>query len=599
MHRYILPLGLALTGCTGGASPDVAPIALTPGEYNRSVLDLLAFPDDPGAWPNAPAVASRLAPGGEVQNAFSGQTSVPVWPWAFPDEVGVHGFDGMVEGQSPSAYQIEELQKAALHFGSYALVSDRFWTCGDWEQLPASEQQSCAQDSLTRFAQRAWRRPLTEAEQARLDAFWLANIAEGTVDEAVALTAAGILQSPAFVYRIELGKDVKRDKGRVPLTDWEMASRLSYFLWDSIPDEELFRAATQGELTQPKGIEEQVSRMLDDPRARTAVVRFHQLWLETDNVHKIAPAQQAYGPAFGLAENPELDTTDDGVWPAVTGVLRASMEAETHLFIEKTLFEGAGTLEALLSDNHGYLSDITEPVYGSDYTELDLPETQITTTYIAASLPGQQTLTLRAAAFPENERAGLLTLPAVLALGAHPVHPSPILRGKRILERVLCTELGTPPPGAEAERPPDTVEAQSTNRQRVEEATSPPACAGCHEVLNPPGFAFESYDSLGRFRDLDNGQPVDSSGQFSLPNTEPLSFSSGVDLARQLAVHDTVRDCYALRWSEVALGVELDPTDPDVQDILSDFRSDDRVLELLNTIATSDLFRYRALGGTQ
>lgn len=598
MRALALPLLLVLTSCNRGAGPDVAPIALTPTEYNRSVLDLLGFSDDPAAWPAAPEVSARLSPGGEVLNAFTGNNSVPVWPWVFPDEVGVNGFDGMVEGQSPSAYQIEELQKAALHFGAYALVSERFWTCGARDTLSPAALESCAHDSLLRFAQRAWRRPLTDAEQTRLDAFWNTNLAEGTVEEAVALTAAGILQSPAFVYRIELGAEVKRDTGRVPLTDWEMASRLSYFLWDTLPDEELFRAATQGELTRPKDLEGHVQRMLEDPRARGAVVRFHQLWLETDEVHKIAPAQQAYGPVFGLDENPGLDTTDDGDWPTVTGRLRASMEAEVDLFVEKTVFEGAGTLEALMSDHHGYLSDATEPVYGDQATPLNLPDETVSTTYIAASLPGQQTLTLRAAAFPEDERAGLLTLPAVLALGSHPVHPSPILRGKRILERVLCTELGTPPPGAEAERPPDTVTAESTNRQRVEDATSPAACASCHQVLNPPGFAFESYDSLGRYRETDNGLPVDASGQFTLPNTEPLVFTSGVDLARQLAVHDTVRDCYALRWSEVALGVQLDPTAPDVDAILQDFREDDDVLGLLGAIATSDLFRYRALGGT-
>ena len=336
--------------------------------------------------------------------------------------------------------------------------------------------------------------------------------------------------------------------------------------------------------------------MLQDPRAEEAVVHFHHQWLETEQVHQIAPARLAFGPLYGIDPQVALDTTGDEEWPAILGPIRHSMEAETHLFITQTLFAGAGTLEALLSDHHGFLTPHTAPLYGDGVTPLGGATYPWSYGYVAASNGAQGTLLLEPVTFPRDQRAGLLTLPSVLAIGAHPVHPSPILRGKRVLERVTCTELGTPPPGAEGMLPPDTPDATATNRQRTEEVTSPAGCAGCHDLINPAGFAFESYDSMGGFRETDNGQPVDTSGTIRLGETT-LSFESGTALSRKLATHPVVQDCYALRWTRYATGVHLDPTDPEVEQLLADFREDDRVLTLLESIATSDLFRYRALGG--
>ena len=274
------------------------------------------------------------------------------------------------------------------------------------------------------------------------------------------------------------------------------------------------------------------------------------------------------------------------------------MEAEAHLFITMTLFEGEGTLKALLSDNYGYRSSHTAPLYGDD-TE-PLSGDSVTWGYgnVVNSQAASGTITLEPVTFPSDERAGLLTLPAVLALGAHSVHPSPILRGKRILERVTCTELGSPPSAAEGTRPPDTANAESTNRERVAAVTSPTACSACHDRINPAGFAFENYDSMGRWRDTDNDLPVDASGSLALDH-DTLEFENGVELSRLLATNEQVQNCYAQRWTDYAIGATLDETDPEVQRIQRDFRRDGNVLKLLESIATNDLFRYRALGGGQ
>ena len=366
-----------------------------------------------------------------------------------------------------------------------------------------------------------------------------------------------------------------------------------------MPDGALFAAAAQGELSKPKVLAEQARRMLQDPKARNTVIRFHEQWLETDGTLTISPARRAYGPVFGVSPTPPLDTTGDGVWPSLLGPIRHSMVAEMHLFIEQTVFEGAGTFQALMTDNHGYLSDATAPIYGENVTPLNGDTVRWDYGTVIFSQGTQSSLTMRPVTFSENERAGLLTMPSVLAVGAYPVHPAPVQRGVRILERLACQSLGAPPPDAEAGAPPDVPDAESTNRARTEASTSPAICAVCHENINPPGFAFEHYDSLGRYRTLDNELPVDASGFLTLRGGETFSFANGVELSWQLAQSQQVRSCYAKRWTQYALGLELEDDDVTLAEIQERFVDNDNEQDLLVSIVTSDLFRFRRVGGAQ
>lgn len=602
MRRSLIGVMWGIAACSQpAATPDVAAVALTPTEYNNTVRDLLGMPRDGLDWPAPPAVASELSPtDGQLSGVFAAAVEPPPWPWAFPREPGVHGFEGFAVGQEPSSYGIEQLQEASVRYGSYALISPLFFTCEDWKSLPEADQEACGWASIARFAQRAWRRPMTSEEEARLRGFWEATWSGGPPEEAIALVAAGILQAPAFIFRLERGTGTPDARGAVALDDWEVASRLSYFLWDSMPDAQLYAAAAAGELTRGGGLEQQVDRMLGDWRARDAVVHFHRQWMETESVLRIAPSQRAYGPVFGLDENPALDTTGDGSWPAVLGPLRHSMLAEEALFVAETIFDREGTLEALLTAPRGYVSRHTEPLYGPEVAV----DTSVSVVHrygnVSASIgTSDARITLHPATFPETERAGLLTMPSVLAIGAYTVHPAPILRGKRVIERLLCAELGSPPPGAEGAVPPDSVEVDATNRERTEQATSPSACVGCHNQLNPPGFAFENYDALGRWRDQDNGSSVDAGGEFvPLPGEAAVRFDGPIDLARQLAVHPVVRDCYARTWTEYAVGAELGATDPSVLDLQDHFGQSDSIVGLLREIATSDLLRHRQVEAT-
>ena len=236
-------------------------LALTPAEYNNTIADLFGFPRDGRLWPERPALAAVLSPRREPsKGVFAPPPPPPVWPWRFPSEAGADGFEGIAQGQAPSAYQVEELHLAAMHFASFALVSPTFFVCDDWAARPPAERQACAWSSLERFAQRAYRRPLDAAERERLEAFWRENAAAGSLDEAVALTVAGILQAPPVHFRIgRPAASAAASGGATALADpaapanpgvsadpaasadaaasidpWVLASRLSYFLWDSI-----------------------------------------------------------------------------------------------------------------------------------------------------------------------------------------------------------------------------------------------------------------------------------------------------------------------------------------------------------------------------
>ncbi len=385
-----------------------------------------------------------------------------MWPWRFPAEPGSDGFEGIAQGQTPSSYQVEELHLAAMHFASFALVSPTFFTCTGWATLPKDEREACAWDSIEVFARRAYRRPIRPAEAGRLEAYWMENLAAGPADEAVALTVAGILQAPPFHFRVETAGDGLTTDS--PLTQWERATRLSYFLWDSMPDEELFAAANSGALATKAGVVRQARRMLDDPKARSAVAHFHHQWLGTDQVLLVAPARRAFGPLFGIAPK---------------------------------------------------------------------------------------------------------------------------------LERIACMDMGTPIQGAETALPPDTLTAESTNRERTATATRAPTCMSCHKLINPPGFAFEHYDAVGQWRAEDNGQPVDASGTLTLTGGEEITFTDGVDFVRQLATSDRVRDCYTLHWTRYALGNQIAETTPGLETLQAGFRQDDSIKALLVAIAGSDLFLTR------
>lgn len=581
----------ALASCGHQAPPDPALRALTPTEYNHTVRDLFGFSDNPDDWELPEGEAE---PEEEEEDDFD---EIP-WPVLFPPEVGVNGFEGLSEGQVPSAYLVEEYQRAAADLAPFAHVAPYFWTCDDTATASQAELETCAWASVERFTHRAYRRPLDETESSRLRTFFDAQVAAYGVQSAVTLTVQGVLQTPQFLYQPEFGTQGSADNGQ-PLTSWEVASRLSYFLWDSMPDAELFEAASKDKLKTDAQVRRQARRMLKDPRARQAVVRFHSQWLELEDVYGLRADRRTYEATYGA---PLEDTTGESeqdleeVWSIALVGMRRSMVKDAELFVERTVFDGGGTLGALLTDNHSYVTQYTQKVYGVGNDALT-GGTSVSESIDDGNIGYD--IVWQPATLPPEQRAGLLTHPAVLAAKSHPVHPAPVLRGKFVLKRLACETMGQPPDSAAGTAPPDTLDATSTNRERLDAITSPSECSGCHNLINPAGFAFENYDSLGGYRTEDNGSPVDASGVLDLTTEEPIAFNDGVELATALSKSRQVHDCYALHWARYATGERLGLTDGLVIDLQKDFyRNNGDVQDLLVTIAASDWFRRKA-GGAQ
>ena len=558
MNRSLL-IPLLLIACSADEASKVseAPmLRLTPSEYHNTVRDLFG---------------------------------VAIDPVALPPDIAIEGFEGQEEGQIASNYLVERYQEAATHFSGLALQSPYFFICEDWEDMEDQARADCAWKSLQVFASRAWRAPLDADELTRLNTLFSDTLAAHGHESAVRLTVQAILQSPRFLFRME-PSDTDAASG------WHIASRLSYTLWDTMPDPELFAAASAGQLETPEQVEAQARRMLADPRARQAVVRFHEQWLGLDKVHLNNADRTTYFPLYGTDGNLDFGEEHDFLeqdaeeeWAISLIAMRRSMELEAQLFVEEQIFDGPGTLAALLTSTDGYASSHTEGIYGGRSTREGPLRRSLNTD--DGNLSYQ--VTVEPTSWDPTQRAGVLTLPAVLAGNAHPVHPAPVLRGKWVLERLACEALGQPPDEAAGALPPDVPEAEGTNRSRLESVTSNGSCAVCHERINPPGFALENYDSLGGHRTVDNGQPIDASGALDLRGGESLRFDSAVELAAQLATSAQVHDCYARQWATYALGRPVYGEEPSVAAIQQRFRDSGDVQSLLVDLVTSDLFLAR------
>lgn len=578
-------LVLGLLACRDD-DPGPAPARrLTATEYNNTVRDLLGFDLD-DTWPQLPDA--------EEPTGFWG--SVPTWPWDFPAEPTQFGFEGMVEVQVPSTILVEQLSDAALHFGGYADIAPALWTCGR-----ADRDDACAWESVARFANRAYRRPLDEDETARLRAGFRTLVDEAGIEDGVRLTVAAVLMSPQALYRLEY-----EDQGRgtiVELSQWELASRMSYFLWESMPDAALFEAAASGDLNKDKDLEAQARRMLRDPRAEAMLVRFHEQWLDLDTLYGARPDMYTYAAGYtpGLLESSPEDKYifAEDEWSGAMVGTRKAMRAEAALFLAAELRE-VGTLRGLLTSTRGYASwieaDGTRVPFSTATLYNSPAEPEGEPVHTDAFYDGKMNFTLatHTATLPGDERAGVLTLGAVLAGRAHPVHPAPIQRGVFVLERMACETIGAPPSDTASLLPADDASLEGTNRQRTEAITAAVECAACHNQINPVGFAFENYDSLGGHRTEDNAQPVDAAGSFALSGGEVLSFESAVSLAEGLAGSEQVHRCYAQHWLRYALGREVTEAEPGVEEMKASFYEDGgHVEELLVQLVMSDLFRTR------
>jgi mono/diheme cytochrome c family protein len=333
----------------------------------------------------------------------------------------------------------------------------------------AVTKADAARQCISRFVGRAFRRPVEAGDiDLLLRLFAQADARGESFDDAVRFALRGVLVSPHFLFRVE----TPRGPQPQPVSDYELASRLSYFLWSSMPDDELFRLAYAGKLRDPAVLMAQTKRMLRDPKARALAENFAGQWLRVD----------------------ELETTaqpDAGKFPEYTHALRDAMRAEPVEFFHALLRED-GSLLRLLDSDYTYANETLAKHYGLD----------------GVSGPAFQRVPLK-----EHTRGGVTTMGAVLTLTSYPRRTSPVLRGKWILEQILGTPPPPPPPLIKSLPDSDKPKDGLTFRQQLEQHRKDDNCAGCHKRLDPLGFGLENFDAIGRWRTQIRDQPVDASGQ--------------------------------------------------------------------------------------
>lgn len=448
-------------------------------------------------------------------------------------------------------------QQLAAAEGIAARVTSRLGSL-PWYRCPAgSADRVCAEAFVDGLGPRAYRRPLAADERAALLALYDRGATLGGLDGTQALTpliaglrlvVEGVLLSPDFLYRVE-----QRGTGTSParLDDHEVAARLSYLLWASMPDDALRTAADRGELATPEQVAAQARRMLDDPRARAVVGEFHQQWLDFDRVVNVGKAAQ--------------------VFPEWSPAIASAMHAETRAFVEHVVFDGEGTFSALLTAPYTFVSGPLATFYG---------------------LPGGSAgSALAKVQVDPAQRAGLLTQGSLLALNAHSNQTSPVHRGKLVREALLCTLLPAPPDDVVINVPEPTE--GSSARDRFKEHSSNAACAACHKLMDPLGFGFESFDGAGRHRATENGAPVDASGEL-VGSDVAGRFVGAPELAKKLAGSPQVRGCYVKQWFRFGLGRGEHPDDACTLERLGDAfdSSGGNVRALLEALTKSDAFLY-------
>ncbi len=338
---------------------------------------------------------------------------------------------------------------------------------------PASsaDELTCAKKIIGALARRAYRRPVTDGDLQSLIEFYQRGRNEGgNFESGIEAAVQLILASPDFLFRFEPDPDSVAADAVYRIGDLQLASRLSFFLWSSIPDEELLNLSSQGRLKEPVVLERQVRRMLADPRSKALVDNFAGQWLYLRNLKTI---------------NPDFET-----FPDFDDNLRQAMKRETELFIDSIMREDKSVMD-LLNANYTFLNERLARHYG---------------------IPGIYGTDFRRVTLKEDARRGLLGQASILTVTSYPTRTSPVQRGKWILTNVLGIPPNPPPPNIPALKERSDTGKPTTLRERMEEHRTNPTCAGCHRMMDPIGFSLENFDALGQWRTTDEGVKIDPSG---------------------------------------------------------------------------------------
>jgi hypothetical protein len=469
---------------------------------------------------------------------------------AFPNDDRGLGFDNIADILTLSPTHLTLYQSAAESLVTTALAGSqraKILTCD-----LAAMGETCARTILRAFGGKAWRRPLTDAEVDKLTN--VAKIAPANGDSwevGVNLALQATLISPNFLFRVELDPSPTSTTPHA-LTGYELASRLSYFLWSTMPDDALFAAAAAGQLNDKAQLTAQVTRMLADQKAQALAENWGGQWLYTRQVDEVQPDTKAF--------------------PMFDAPLRAAMKQETSLMLQDVLFKGISAEKLLLSD-YTYVNERLAKHYG---------------------LAGVTGTTMQKVALDGgSHRGGFLTQGSFLTVTSHPTSTSPVLRGKWILEELMCKTV-PPPPNNVMTKLDESTAGMKSLRQRLEMHRAN-SCAVCHVVMDPLGFGLENYDAVGAYRTMDGTFAVDSSGV--LPDGR--SFNGAAELAGIVSKDDGFARCLTQKLYTYALGRAAQGTanhmDPGLlYRYATDFRAAGYpVASLVTAIVTGDTFTKR------
>lgn len=418
-----------------------------------------------------------------------------------------------------------------------------------------AEEDTCIGELLRSFGTRVYRRPLSESEVAdHLSLFGAVRRGELAYDftGATRVLLTAMLQAPDFLYHWETDpKEVNLENGAVRLDPYQIASRLSFFLWQSMPDDTLLSAAAEGRLANEAQVEAEARRLIDDPRALDGIASFFPQWLRLDAI-------------LGAERDPTL-------YPEFGPSLTSAMTQEVFDLARHLTIDTEGTLPDLLTTRLSFVNGELATLYGVEGVAADRTEMRML----------------------DETRAGLLSRAAVLTVGSNAYEGDPTKRGKLIREQVLCQTLAAPPPGIPPLPPPSDL----TIRERHEQHVADPACNGCHRLTDPIGFGFGNFDAIGRFAELEQGAPIDASGQVTNLDGESPSFVGSADLATLLSQSDEVNECFLKQWFRFAMGRKEEPLDQgSLHATWKRFEASNYQLrELLIALTVSRSFRYRAL----
>jgi len=366
-----------------------------------------------------------------------------------------------------------------------------------------ADKRTCAQNFVQSFGALAYRSPITDAADIARHMAMYDQGAKVSHEHGIELVLRGMLQSPRFLYRVELGTSEKVGTNAIKLSPYEIAARLAYVVWDGPPDSALIGAAAAGQLATPDQLQSQLTRMLADPKGANFVQRFLEGWTQLASLDGVVKDATAY---------PD--------WSANGGSLEASQKGQARAFFQDVLATQDGKLNALLTSQKVFVNKDLASFYGASSSDASFTSQ----TYAQAS--------------------GILTLPAFLSLMAKPDQSWPIYRGKFVREQVLCQLLPAPPPNIP--KAPDVQPGVSTRERLIQHETDP-SCAGCHKQIDPIGLGLEAFDAIGRYRTTDGGQAVDSSGALTGTDVDG-TFNGAIELGKKLASSKEVEECVAAQW---------------------------------------------------